>query len=286
MAARQNPDLLSALRAMQASQAQYKGSYNAILPHLTLSNSYTDSSSNGFAGSGSAESKIWNAQGAASLDLIDFGQWASIESFAAAAQQSEASAEVASSTVLLNLYKAFTAVLYAQDAITVDTKIRDTWRDNAQMIALRYDSGTESKGNKMNTQASLLQAEAALTQDGRNLEFAQQQLGQVLGFDHYRALSTTGTWDVPSVPTPQPNFEQLAAGVPPMRVQEAVVQQARAALRSAHSTLWPNLSLSYSKGLEGGSEFPSDPYWSFSGVLSYPLFGGGLTSTYYASQAA
>src|ERR1035438_3285552 len=45
LAARNNPDLLSALRAMEASRAQYYGSFNGLLPHLSISNSYVDSSS-------------------------------------------------------------------------------------------------------------------------------------------------------------------------------------------------------------------------------------------------
>ena len=47
LAAAKNPQLLSAIRAQEASRAQYKGSYNGIFPHLSLSNSYTDSSASG-----------------------------------------------------------------------------------------------------------------------------------------------------------------------------------------------------------------------------------------------
>src|SRR5438876_1210564 len=54
LAARGNPDLLSALRAMEASRAQYRGSYNGVLPQLSLSNSYTKNSS---------DSKLYQAQG-------------------------------------------------------------------------------------------------------------------------------------------------------------------------------------------------------------------------------
>jgi outer membrane protein TolC len=291
-ASRSNPDLRSALEAMEASRSQYKGSFNGILPQLNLSNSYTDTSSThdgflatGIAGTVTTESKSWQAQASANLDLIDFGQWAAIRSFAAASRQAQANFEVASTNVLLNLYKAFTATLYSQEAIRVDTDIRDTWKSNAQMIALRYDSGAESKGNKMNTQASLLQAEAGLMQAKRDLETAQQQLGQVMGMDEFSALSVTGTWSAPAAP-PEPNFDALLAKIPQIRAQQAVVDQARAAVKSAHSTLWPTLAVNYSKGVEGRSEFPTNPFWVFSGVVNYPLFGGGPTFTYYASQAA
>ena len=78
LASRNNPDLISALRAMQASRAQYSGSYNGIFPHLSVSNSYSDTKSSSLP-----ESKSWQAEGTASLDLIDFSQWASIQSASA-----------------------------------------------------------------------------------------------------------------------------------------------------------------------------------------------------------
>jgi len=58
LAAAKNPQLLSALRAQEAGRAQYYGSYNGIFPHLSLTNSYSDSKQSGFG-----ESKSWQAQG-------------------------------------------------------------------------------------------------------------------------------------------------------------------------------------------------------------------------------
>jgi outer membrane protein TolC len=281
LAARNNPDLISSLRAMEASRAQYKGSFNGILPKVSLSNTYTDSSP-----AGSGESKLWEAQGTASLDLVDFGQWANIQAASASLKQSQATLEVAGTTALLNLYKAFAALLYAQEEVQVTTNIRDIWKMNAQMINLRYKSGSESKGNNMNTQAQFLQAEAGLNQAGRDIQVAQQLLSQVLGMDEFHALVATGTWDVPPVPTPHPDFATMLVKLPQIRAQAAVVEQAQAAIKTAHGTLWPTLSLNYSKGAQGGSEFPSNPFWAFTGAVNYPLFAGGLTSTYYASQAA
>src|SRR5258708_4860531 len=138
LAARNNPDLISSLRAMEASRAQYKGSYNGILPKVSLSNTYTDTS-----GAVSGVTKPWQAQGTASLDLVDFGQWATIQSFSASLQQSQANLEVAGTTALLNLYKAFAALLYSQEEVQVTTNILDIWKMNAQMINLRYKSGSE-----------------------------------------------------------------------------------------------------------------------------------------------
>src|SRR4051812_41996562 len=76
LAARQNPDLLAALQTMEASRADYKGSYNGILPHASVSNSYNKSRV--------FPTPIWTLTGNASLDLIDLSQWASIQTSLAA----------------------------------------------------------------------------------------------------------------------------------------------------------------------------------------------------------
>src|SRR5712691_1909978 len=104
LAARQNPDLLSALRASEASHAQYLGSFNGILPRVSLSNNYYDQGPSNSA-SLSSKSELWQAEGTASLNLVDFGQWASIQSASASLRQSQANLKVAATNVLLNLYK-------------------------------------------------------------------------------------------------------------------------------------------------------------------------------------
>ncbi len=280
LAAQNNPDFLSALAASESTRALYLKSYNGILPQLSLSNSYSDSKSGGL------ETKSWSAEGTASLDLIDFGQWASIQSASASLREAKANLKITSSNTLLNLYKAFTAVLYNQDAIQVNTTIRDTWKTNAQMVTLRYRSGRESKGNSMNTNAQALQAELALQQSSRDLHVAQQELSQAIGKEDFSALVVTGTWSASPLPTPRPDFNAILANHPQIEAQLAIVDQARAGVNIARSSLLPTLSLNASKGTVGPTEFPKNPFWSFGGSVNYPLFAGGLTSTYYASQSA
>jgi len=127
LAARGNPDLLSALYASESSRALYLKSFNGILPQVSLSNSYTNSKS-----ASSGESKTWTAEGTASLDLIDLGQWASIQAASAGQRLGEANYRLAATNALLSLYRAFTSLRYAQDSIAVNTLIRDTWKVNSQ----------------------------------------------------------------------------------------------------------------------------------------------------------
>jgi len=293
IAAQTNPQLLSALRAQEASRAQYYGSYNGILPQVTLSHSYSDSSvtqsvllQNGTSGKLTSESKSWQAQANATLDVIDLNQWAGIQNSKAAWRQNQANAWLASSNVLLNLYKAFSTLLYAQEQIGVNKNIRDLWDQNAQMISLRYDSGAESKGNNMQTQAQFLQADVALTQASRDLKVAQEQLAQALGEDDFSTLAVTGTWTAARAPENPPDLNAIVDHLPAVLVQQAVVDQDKASVHAAQSALFPTLSLSYNRGVDGSTEFPTNPYWTFSGLINYPLFSGGPTATYYAVSAA
>jgi outer membrane protein TolC len=281
LAAQNNPDLLAALNAMAASRADYRGSYNGILPQLSLTNRYTKGGA-----SGGTDPSLWTLTGNASLNVIDFSQWASIQESLATYKQSQANVRVTSSAALLDLYRAYTSLLYAQEAIQVNAAILDIWKTNAQMVNLRYQSGRESKGNNMNTQAQFLQAETAVEQSKRELRVAQQALSQALGKDSFNVLIVTGSWSTAAVPQPHPDLDTLLISEPRILIQEAQVEQARAAIKNAHSTLWPSLALNYSKGTAGPTEFPQNPFWAFTGTLNYPLFAGGPTATYYASQSA
>lgn len=281
LALRQNPDLISAAKASQASRAQYRNSFNAVLPRVSLSNSYTESDP-----AGGGDFKTWQLEGTAALDLININSWASIQSAGAAWQQSEANRQRTSSQVLLNLYRAFGNLLYAQEEYDVASHIRDLWTTNARMIRLRYESGRESKGNTLRTDAEVTQSDAALAQALRDRRIAQRQLAQALGQTDFSVLIVTGTWSLGAVPATSPVLDALVEQLPGVRAQAAVVSQSRAAVRAAESVFFPSLSLRYNRGTTGGHEFPQDPYWSWTGVVSLPLFSGGLTSAFYSTQAA
>lgn len=293
MAAAHNPQLRSALLAQEASRARYKGSYNGILPQLDLTHSFSRNSNtrsalltDGTSTLVTNQSTTWQVQGSASLDVFDVNQWATIRTASAAFRQAQANSIAASSTLLSNLYISFSSLMYAQEAIGVSTRIRDILNTNARMISLKYDSGAESKGNNMQTQAQFLQADLNLVNAQRSLRVAQQQLAQTLGIDRYAVLLVTGTWAVESPSAEPPNFDPYIDTLPAVQVQKAIVEQAKSAILSAKSQWFPTLSLNYSRGVEGPTELPSNPYWSFSGLLSYPLLSGGLTSTYYNVTAA
>lgn len=279
LALQKNPDLRSSREAVSARRADYKGSWNGVLPGATLSNSYT-------AQSGAADK--WTGSLSASVDLFNAGRISNIRAQSSLLAQSRAGLSGISAQLRFNLRQAFAQALFAEQNVTVSRTIRDLRQRGARLVTLRYDSGRESKGNMLRAKAQLAQAEADLKQAYRDLRADQKVLDRQLGLDDFEVVGATGTLEVQDAP-PAPSGADEAAYVsrrPDVALQQAVVATAEASLASARSTLFPTLSADYTRGRFGPREFPGSGYnWAGGFTLSLPLFGGGPTSTYYAVQA-
>ena len=286
LAFQNNPALQSARRVVEASRASYYGSFNGVLPQVNLTNGYSDGSSFTAPIPGSLPSMHWQAGLSASMNLFSMGQIAQIKSAAASLDQAEASYRLSSSNLRLSLRQAFIQLLDAQESLDVDQRIRAMRDLDSQMVTLRYDSGRESKGNMLRAKALYYQADASVVEDHRQLRAAQKALDQQLGLDEFEAIAATGTLDIGPLPElGEPRVR--VSSRPDVAVQEAAIESAEASVKSAQSDLWPSLTASYSRTINGTGEFPSTRYgWTFLGLLSYPLFGGGPTAAYYSIASA
>ncbi|MCB4792552.1 MAG: TolC family protein [Elusimicrobia bacterium] len=283
LALRNNPFLASSRHSLEASKSSYYGSYNSLMPQVSLSHSYSDSSS---SLPGSAN---WQTAGSARLNIFNKSQITSIKTSQAFFSQSEISLRQASSTLRLNLRRAFYQLLFAQKKIEVSQIIMKMRQDEGQLVSLRYDSGTEYKGNMQRAEAQLLQAKADLAQALRDLRIAQRAINQQLGLDDFTVIKVTSTLNIQE-PGDLPKDEvSLLRNRPDIGLQGIVVRIAELNLKQAKSSTWPNLSASYSLSSQGQDEFStglagSESAWGVS--LSYPLFGSGPTATYYAIETA
>src|SRR3989338_2104474 len=75
-----------------------------------------------------------------------------------------------------NLPRAFTELLFSQTSIEVSRTILERRQRNAQLVALRYDSGRESRGNMLRSRAQALQAQTDLAAALRDLRTSQKSL--------------------------------------------------------------------------------------------------------------
>lgn len=285
IAAKNNPAIASSRYALEAGKASYYGSYNGILPQVNLSHSYSDSQ-NGINNSGN--NAVWETQAAASLNLFNMSQFSSIEASRALVAQAEANQRAASALLRFNLAKAFYQMLYAQKNVEVSKNIVHMRDEEAQLVTLRYNSGTEYKGNMLSAKAQLLQATADLDQAERDVRTAQRALDQQLGYDDFVVVSVTSTLVI-NEPGDLPKDEPLLlAHRPDINLQNAVIKSVEASLDQSRSSLWPTLSANYS--LVSSNQNEADTFQNFQSewgvLLNYPLFGAGPTASYYARKAA
>jgi outer membrane protein TolC len=278
-AAATNPEYSASRFSLEASRASFYQSFNGVMPQVSLSNSLTEGSV--------MPAYRWTAQATASINLINAAQIANIRAASANTTLAEANLRKASADLRQNLRLAFSHLLFAQESMKVAELINKLREHDAEMIGLRYNSGTEAKGDKLLADAQAVQSRLAILSAERDVHSAQRELAQRLGRENYEefvASGTLGALDPPPLPA---DLTPLLPLQPEVLVAEASVRQARAGVLTAESSLWPSLAGNYSRERFGGAEFPSSGYgWSAGLTLSYPLFGAGPTATWYSTKSA
>lgn len=279
LASRSNPALRSARKSVESSEARYRGSFNGLLPGLSLTNRATDSES-------ATGASRWQAEGTASLDIFNMKSFARIGGASAALRRAEADWMLESVELRLGLRRAFAELLFSQELLSVAGRVSDIRRQNAELVGLKYDSGRESKGNALRASAELAEAQALLAQAARGLRVARRELGRRLGLEGFRVFVASGSLEARLLPAPPD--DGFAGDRHPAVLQRAASRaQNSASLRESRSSLWPSLSANYTRDVKGRTYFPSSQLgWSASGILSIPIFGAGPTAAYYDVSAA
>lgn len=278
-AAHANPTLASSRLSLDASRASYYGSWNGLLPRLSLSNSVSESDS--------SRQPAWSASASASISLFDMGKIASIRSASASLSSAEASLRRASADLRSALRRAFSALMFSQASLEVAAGILEIRRHDSELVTLRYDSGRESKGNMLRAKAQTLQAGVSVSSAERDLRSARREMARQLGREGFEAFTASGTFASAAPPARPDDFRALLPLRPDVAAAEASVRSAQASRAQSSSDLWPSLSANYSRTRSDSVEFPSARTgWSAGATLSYPLFGGGPTATYFSVAAS
>ncbi|MDE2510881.1 MAG: TolC family protein [Elusimicrobia bacterium] len=278
-AAAANPDLSASRFSLEAARASYYQSFNGVMPQVTLSNTLSEANV--------APVNRWSAQAAASMKILDAGQIAGIRAAAASTTLAEANLRKASADLRSSLRQTFSRLLFTQETLKVAVTIQQLRDRDSEMVSLRYDSGSESKGNMLRAKAQALQATLAVLQAQRDQHAAQRELAQRLGREDFEDFTASGTFGAADAP-PLPNdMRSLLVLRPEVLIAEASARQAKVAVSLSESSLWPSLSANYARARGDSVEFPSQRYsWSAGATLSYPLFGGGPTSVWYGVMSS
>ncbi len=265
-----------ALKAQKATVEQYKylyqAGFNAYLPSVDISHSVTRSG----AQLSSPYDRVSTSL-SASQDLLNLKSLSSIRSAKLAYEKADADYRAESASLRQTLYTAFINLVYAQDNLATQKKILVIRQNNSQLVALDYESGTESKGNMLYSQALTQLSSSSVRQAGRSLDSARLDLLSAMGYSDYRPIVAKADLTAPDYTLDTSGLKDLVEKVPQIESQEKSLESLKEKMLSAKYDLYPTLMANGSVGWAGDREFAGGRSWSMGLSLNLPLFSNGLT---------
>ncbi|MCM2268024.1 MAG: TolC family protein [Elusimicrobiales bacterium] len=274
LALEHNPSVKAARAAKEQAAQNYLAGLNSYLPQISASHSVSRS-----GGDGSSPSNRWGASLSASQELLNLRTISSVKSARIAKEKAEADYLAASASARQTLAGAFADLLFAQRRVEVQKKIYAIRLENARLIRLKYESGMESKGNALYTEALAENSGVSVKKAGRQLASAQRSLLEAIGLENASSVAAKGDIGVPSFTLSEEEIKAALERSPRIVSAKKTLEAARERASSAGYYAYPSLRASGSYGWSGDSEFPRDKSWSMGLSLSLPLFSGG--PTYY-----
>ncbi|MCX5783722.1 MAG: TolC family protein [Elusimicrobia bacterium] len=265
-----NPSLKAYGEALNSARHKYYMARNKFYPSVDASNSVSRSDS------GAGAKNSWNAGVTAQETLFNAKYTADLKVQLAAVEQAQAQYRQAGADLRKDLYSAFVGLVYAQEKVKLLGDIAALRQKSAKTVGLQYENGMESKGNKMRSDALLLQAKSELDKSARDLTSAQWQLSEAMGMENLRNIEAKGELALPSQ-SAGADVEAAAQNSPEAELSRTFIKSAEHQLKGAGAEIFPTLSATQSLGWLGEDEFPQKRNWSVGLRLSLPIFSGGLT---------
>lgn len=277
MALAHNPAMKSAKAVMEQAGFSYLASLNSYMPQVSLSNSVARS-----GGDSASAANRWGASVSASENLLNLKTIASVRIDRIAREKAEADYLGASASVRQTLGSAFMDLLFAQKRIEVQKKIAGIRRENAKLIKLKYESGMESKGNSLYTDALAENADVSVKKAERQLFISRRSLLEAIGLEGISTVTAKGDISVPAFSLDEARIARAVERSPDMVSARKSLESAKERTNSARYSAYPTLSASQSLGWNGPTEFPQNSSWSLGLSLNIPVFSGG--PTFYANS--
>ena len=275
-----NSSLKSKKLAIEEYRYKYLVGLNDYYPKISLSHSLRRSGgvsgvSNSVSAGISVSEKLFDLRTISSIKIRKFSYEKTILSY-----------ELEAASLQYELANAFMELLMAQEKINVSSKIAGIREKNARLLKLKYDSGRESKGNAMYSNALYEKAKTDLKRSKRNLSSAQRKLAQYLNLPLSRNIKVNASLQIPSFSISFKEAEAIIEKTPRIMSLKKDIESAKERKFSAKYDLYPTLSASQSMSWSGNAEFPSSRSWSLGLSLSLPIFSSGITHYSNNTKAA
>ncbi len=266
-----NPDLIAAKEQVVQSVQDKNISVSNVLPDISAQLGAKRSES---AGASEVNSFSYSVTGQQVL-FDGFKSKLDIDSAGKTLTAAEYNYLVVSSNIRLNLKAAFSALLRAQELISLTEEISKRREQNLELVRARYEAGREHKGAVLTAEADAAQAEFEVAQAKRNLALVQQELTRILGRDKKTFIKVSGSFDIEEVVDANPNFEVLADDTAFLKELIAKKEAARFNYDAKKAEFFPTVYLNSSVS-KTRSKWPvGDNDWSAGVTVSVPIFEGG-----------
>lgn len=280
-AQKNNPALISAEEGIKQSEASKKITASSLFPQVDSSVSFSRAKTSGNTGNTYSYSLSGTQLLFDGLKTASNVQ-AALENLKAVQQ----AYRFTSAQVRFRLRTAFINLLRAQELIQVATNIVKIRRDNLALITLRYESGLEHRGAKLNSEANLAAAEFDRSQAQRSLEVAQRQLTKEMGRTDFIPMTAKGDFTIDGAVKEKPSFENLAKSNPSLLQLIAQENAAGLGIKSAQANFYPQVSAQGGAGETGSHWPPEGDHWNAGVTMTLPLFEGGLRNAQVAQAKA
>lgn len=276
-----NPSVKAARASMEQAGYNYLAGLNSYLPQVSLSNSLSRS-----GGDNSSPSNRVSAAVSASESLLDLKNVSSVRNARISKEKAEADYLAASASARQDLGGAFADLLFAQKRLEVQKKILNIRVENAKLIRLKYESGMESNGNALYTDALAENAGVSVRSAERQLVVAQRALLETIGLEGTPLVKALGDISVPDFLLEEARVRLALEKSPRIVSARKTLESAKERTDSSRYGAYPTLKASQSMSWSGVSEFPQDRSWSLGLSLSLPIFSGGPTYYFNSLSAA
>lgn len=289
-----NPDIRAAQFNLDKACSSLRATKGARFPSVSLESSSSQSDTGvtqgGAAGATSTSQQMLEDETSVSLitsyQLYSGGRVsAEIRSASAARRHAGASLDATRHTILCDLRRAFTRLLYAQELSLLSESIARQRKDNLDLVQLRFEGGIEHKGSYMLSSALNEEALMDIRKAGRTRRVAQLELARLMGTREPDGLCVTGTlqtaWDIAST-----NWDERVSAHPLWRAQDALCDVAKESVEKSKSKMRPTLALVGSSSVYSEEMDLDQHRWKLALVLSLPVFTGGQNINELAASEA
>ncbi|MCX7905682.1 MAG: TolC family protein, partial [Elusimicrobiales bacterium] len=269
-----NPTLKTKISELKSAEFSYYASMNNYYPKLSFSWGFSRS-----GGEKRNPSNSFSASTSFSQNIFSYNSLYSIRSAKINYDIAKLNYENYLVELRKSLYTAFYNLFFAQDLVSVNEKIVEIRKANAELINLKYESGFESKGNMLYAKAQYEMAKLNLEKAKQQLEIASNNLKNIIGMNITEQIKVKNDIIIKSsdVEMIYEDLDSIIFGLPQYKIYQKNIELAKEKIKNSKLDWLPSLNFSASRSYSGKNFFPDNSSWSLGVSMSMPIFSSGIT---------